>query len=334
MKQYTPQDDELFRPLIVSKGENQLAGGWCYFTDVEVFNGDCSQVVSAKDIEDQTLIQMTRPRSPIAGLDMGRPNIMGILNVTPDSFSDGGRYLDPACALDQAMKMVSDGADILDIGGESTRPGAKEVGIDEELARTVPVIEAIRAQSDVPISIDTRKAAVGKAALAAGASLVNDVAAFTFDPALADVTARARVPACVMHAQGLPATMQNNPTYGDVVKDVSKALSGHVAFARSKGIALDQIVVDPGIGFGKTLDHNVLLLRNLSAFHSLGCPILLGASRKKFIGTLTGAETAADRVSGSVAVALHAVSQGAQIVRVHDVAETRQALRMQGALFH
>ena len=332
MTGFVPNEGDLYRPLVVSAGQHLLAGGWCRFTDVEVLTAGASQIVPASAIGHAALSQLTRPRPPVAGLDMARPNIMGILNVTPDSFSDGGRFLDPASALDQAMAMVKDGADILDIGGESTRPGAVEVGVDEELSRTIPVIEAIRAQSDIPISIDTRKAVVGRAALGAGASLVNDVSAFTFDPELAMAAANAGAPACLMHAQGLPDTMQDNPTYGDVVRDVATALVGHVQFAKSKGVASDQIVIDPGIGFGKKLNHNLALLRNLSVLHGLGCPILLGASRKKFIGTLTGADVADDRVMGSVTVALHAVAQGAQIVRVHDVAETRQALSVQVAL--
>ncbi len=320
--------DPLLRPLIVAGGAHRLAGGWCRFDHVEILDGADRRVVPAQEIPGDALTRLTAPRVGIAGLPMERPNIMGILNVTPDSFSDGGRFDTAHAGLDQAMAMVAQGADIIDIGGESTRPGAAEVSIDEELSRTVPVIRAIRAQSDIPISIDTRKATVAAAALEAGATMVNDVSAFVFDPGLARVTADAQVPVCLMHAQGLPETMQDNPTYGDVVAEVYRALGHHIDNAVAHGVARDQILSDPGIGFGKTLDHNLDLIRCLSVLHGLGCPILLGASRKRFIGALTGVEAAADRVAGSVATALAGVAQGVQVVRVHDVAETRQAIAM------
>ncbi len=323
-----PQPGDHVRPLVSLGGKHALAGGWCRFTEVEVLQSSGPVTIQAADLPNDVLARLTAPRAQIAGLDMASPKVMGILNVTPDSFSDGGQFLSPDKAVDRAMAMVRDGADILDIGGESTRPGAQEVGTDQELARTVPVIEAIRARCDVAMSIDTRKAVVGKAALAAGANLVNDVSAFSFDAALADVTAAANAPVCLMHAQGMPDTMQVNPTYGDVVAEVTDALAQRVDFAKSKGIPGDQIITDPGIGFGKTMDHNLLLLRSVSVLHGLGCPILVGASRKRFIGTLTGVSAADDRVAGSVAVALAAVAQGVQIVRVHDVAETRQAITM------
>ena len=229
--------------------------------------------------------------------------------------------------------MVSDGADILDIGGESTRPGAAEVGVSEEIERTAPVIEAIRSRFDTPISIDTRKAPVADAALRAGASLVNDVSAMVFDPEIARVTAQAGVPICLMHAQGTPETMQDNPSYGDVVGEVVGHLEERVAVAVAAGIDRANIIVDPGIGFGKTQDHNLALLACLSTLHGLGLPILLGASRKRFIGALTGVEIADQRVHGSVAVALAGVAQGAQILRVHDVAATRHAITMWQAIY-
>uniref|UniRef100_UPI00404814F6 dihydropteroate synthase n=1 Tax=Yoonia sp. TaxID=2212373 RepID=UPI00404814F6 len=265
-------------------------------------------------------------------LTMDRARIMGILNVTPDSFSDGGDHADLASATARALAMQADGAEIIDIGGESTRPGAVTVAKAAEISRTAPVIAAIRAQSAIAISIDTRKADVAKAAIAAGASMVNDVAAFSHDPALAQVTADAGLPVCLMHAQGDPATMQNDPRYDDVLLDVYDFLAARIAQAEAAGIARDAIVIDPGIGFGKTQDHNLTLLRNVSLFHALGCPILLGASRKRFIGTIGGGQDAKDRVAGSVAVALHGLSQGVQILRVHDTFATKQALALWSAI--
>lgn len=310
-----------------------LAGGWCWFTHVAIHaRGAPPHRLPAHELPAEIRDTLTRPRPAIAGLTMDQPRLMGILNVTPDSFSDGGLYMDPAVAAAHGQAMRTAGADIIDIGGESTRPGAADVSIDDEIARTAPVIRAIRAQSDVPISIDTRKAAVATAAIAAGAGLVNDVAAFSYDPALADVTAHAGVPACLMHAQGDPATMQRNPHYDDVLLDVYDYLASRVAQAVAAGIPHDQIIVDPGIGFGKTLDHNLALLRGLSLFHCLGCPVLLGASRKRFIGAISGADTAADRMAGSVAVGLDAVRQGVQFLRVHDTLETRQALDLTFAI--
>ncbi|PZX47265.1 dihydropteroate synthase [Roseinatronobacter thiooxidans] len=270
---------------------------------------------------------------PLCGLDLARPRIMGILNVTPDSFSDGGQFhsFERACA--QAHRMVAEGADILDIGGESTRPGAQEVPVAEEIARTAPLIAALRADGlRVPISIDTRKARVAAAALAAGADLVNDVSALTWDRDMGRVVAEAGVPLCLMHAQGTPQTMQNDPKYNDVRLDVYDWLAQAVTRAEAAGIDRSKVIVDPGIGFGKTLEHNLALLQSLALLHQLGCAILLGASRKRFIGTLCGVEVASHRMAGSVAAALFGAGQGAQILRVHDVIETRQALAVGQAL--
>lgn len=276
---------------------------------------------------------VARGVAPVAGLTMDRPRIMGILNVTPDSFSDGGRFLAPEAAVAQARVMVADGADILDIGGESTRPGAVEVPIDEEIARVVPVIAALRDGGvRVPISVDTRKAAVARAAVLAGADIVNDVSAMLFDPAMAETVADLQCPVVLMHAQGLPDTMQKNPHYEDVVAEVISHLAARIEVARATGIDEARIVVDPGIGFGKTQEHNIALLRNLHRLHDLGCPVMLGASRKRFIGTITGAEAADARMPGSVAVALFGVTQGVQILRVHDTQATKQAVAMQMAL--
>ena len=307
-----------------------LAGGWGWFDRVEVLErGRAPVLVPATEVPTASLQALTAPRTALAGLTLDRPRLMGILNVTPDSFSDGGLFLDPAAALAQGRSMAAAGADILDIGGESTRPGAAEVALSDEIARTAPVIAALRAGGvAVPISIDTRKAAVAKAALAAGAGMVNDVAAFGFDPEMAGVVARSAVPVCLMHAQGSPATMQADPQYDDVVLDVYDFLAGRIAAAEAAGIARARIMVDPGIGFGKTQAHNLALIRGLALFHGLGCAIVLGASRKRFIGSIGGADQAVERGPGSLAVALAAVAQGVQVLRVHDVADTRQALAL------
>lgn len=271
-------------------------------------------------------------RPALCGLTLDRPRIMGILNVTPDSFSDGGRHAGVTAALARAREMAEE-SDILDIGGESTRPGALPVPAEEEIARVAPAIRAIRdAGLTIPISIDTRKAAVASAALDAGADMVNDVSAMTFDPAMAGLVAERGVPVCLMHAQGDPQTMQDDPRYDDVVWDVAAWLEAAVARAEAAGIRRDRIVIDPGIGFGKTLQHNVSILRDLTLYHDLGLPVLLGASRKRFVGTIGGAAAAPDRMPGSVAVALHGAAMGVQILRVHDTRETRQALNLHLAL--
>lgn len=327
-----------FRPLPQAAASRptdafDLAGGPLWFTHaIALRRGGIPDVVPAKAIPEDVLARLTAPRPPIAGMDMSGVTLMGILNVTPDSFSDGGRYLDPDAAVAQARRMAEDGARIIDVGGESTRPGAETVPVDEEIRRVRDPITAIAADLSVPISIDTRKAPVAEAALDAGAALVNDVAGFTFDANLAPLCATRQAPVCVMHAQGDPQTMQDAPRYDDVRLDVYDFLSERVEALVAQGIARNQILVDPGIGFGKTLDHNLALLRDIAVFHGLGCPILLGASRKKFIGTICGARTAETRVAGSVAVALHGASQGIQVIRVHDVRETCQALKMWRAI--
>ena len=311
-----------------SDAAQALAGGWCWFDRVEVLErGRAPVVVPVADLAADVLARLTAPRF-FAGLALDLPRIMGILNVTPDSFSDGGLFLRPEAALMQARQMAA-GADILDIGGESTRPGAVEVAQDAEIARTAPVIAALRQGGlDSPISIDTRKAGVAQAALAAGAGIVNDVSAMTFDPAMAAAVAATGAPVILMHAQGDPTTMQLDPHYDDVVLDVFDFLAARIAVAEAAGIARDRIAVDPGIGFGKTLQHNLTLLNRLSLFHDLGLPVLLGASRKRFIGTIGAEAEASRRMPGSLAVALAGVAQGMQMIRVHDVTETRQALAL------
>ncbi|WP_135503742.1 dihydropteroate synthase [Roseovarius aestuariivivens] len=306
-----------------------LAGGWCWFDRVEEIHRDApSRLIPVQDVPKDALERLTRPRAPISGLAFDTPKIMGILNVTPDSFSDGGEHFAPDAALSHTRDMIAQGAEIIDVGGESTRPGAQEVSVEEEIRRTAPVIAAIRAETGIPVSIDTRKATVAKAAHEAGASLVNDVAGFTFDPALAPLCATRALPVCVMHAQGTPDIMQNDPRYDNVALDVFDFLAERIETLTALGIPRGAIIVDPGIGFGKTLEHNLQLLQNLALFHGLGCPILLGASRKRFIGTIGGTEEARNRAPGSLAVALAGIAQGVQILRVHDVGATAEALKL------
>ena len=271
---------------------------------------------------------MRAPRPRLAGLALDRPRIMGIVNVTPDSFSDGGRHALTAAAIAHGLLLAAEGADILDIGGESTRPGSDAVPVAEELARVLPVIEGLRAKLDVRISIDTRKAEVIRRAAGAGADIVNDVSALSYDPEAAAAAAETGLPVILMHAQGDPKTMQEAPRYSDVLLDVFDTLERRVAAAEAAGIPRQRLVADPGIGFGKTLAHNLELMAGLSLFHGLGVPLLLGASRKRFIGALTGVEAAGDRVHGSVGAALAGIAQGAHIVRVHDVKATRDALTL------
>ncbi len=301
-------------------------------TVMSVGRGGSLEAFALKDLDEGDRQRLSTLRPPICGLSMDRPRIMGILNVTPDSFSDGGQLATVEAALERARAMA-EVADILDIGGESTRPGAGEVPIDEEIRRTVPIIAAIReAGISTPISIDTRKAGVADAALRAGANIVNDVSALGFDPDMAGVVADWDVPVCLMHAIGSPDTMQNDPRYDDVLLDVLDHLERRIAIATAAGIKRERIILDPGIGFGKTLHHNVSLLRGMALFHDMGLPVLLGASRKRFIGTLGGAEVPSERLPGSLSVALHAASQAIQILRVHDTVETRQAMSLHRAM--
>ena len=324
-----------YRPIAMhdslrTEGAQTLAGGWCWFSHAERIERDGRRhLISAAEIPPDIRARLTASRPAIAGLPMDRPRLMGILNTTPDSFSDGGLYNAPDAAFARARAMIAEGADLLDLGGESTRPGADDVPISEEIARTAPVIAALRrAGVQTPLSIDTRKAAVAAAALQVGANMVNDVAALQFDPALSPLVAAAGVPVCLMHSIGTPKTMQSDPRYDDVLLDVYDALSARIAAAEQAGIARKNILIDPGIGFGKTVAHNLALIRGLSLFHGLGCALLLGASRKRFIGTLTGADIAEARLPGSLAVALAGVAQGVQMLRIHDVAATRQALTL------
>jgi dihydropteroate synthase len=253
--------------------------------------------------------------------------IMGVVNVTPDSFSDGGLFLDEQAAVNHGVELVGQGAHILDIGGESTRPGAEPVGVEEELRRVVPVVEALAQQvGEVQISIDTSKAAVARAALAAGATLVNDVSALRADPRMASVVAGSGADCCLMHMLGEPRTMQRDPRYGDVVDDVRAFLEQRLAFAVREGIAEDRILLDPGIGFGKTVEHNYALLRRLDEIVVLGRPVVIGTSRKSFLG-----RTPAERLPGTIATNVMAFERGAGVFRVHDVAPVAGALAVAAA---
>ena len=263
-------------------------------------------------------------------LDLAQPCVMGILNVTPDSFSDGGRHFDRNVAIAAGLRMAEEGAAIIDVGGESTRPGAAFVSPQEEIDRVVPVIEGLAGNTEVVLSVDTSKPEVIAAALQAGAHMVNDIRALRVPGALVEV-ARAQAAVCLMHMQGEPADMQANPQYGDVVRDVGDFLRERVAACRDAGILPESICVDPGIGFGKTLAHNLELLRNVRAFTSLGVPVLVGVSRKSMIGIMTG-RPATQRLAGSLALAALAVERGATIVRAHDVAATVDAVRVTAAL--
>lgn len=328
-----------FRPLVQTdavrpEGALSLAGGWGWFTHVERLHRiDAPRLLPADQIPEAVRGRLTTARARLAGLDLcQRPQIMGIVNVTPDSFSDGGQFLATDAAIAHGRKLLRDGADLLDIGGESTRPGAVEVEAAAEIARTAPVVAALAADGLAPVSIDTRKASVAARAVAEGAAVINDVSAMAFDPDMAATMMQAGTPVCLMHAQGLPETMQHNPRYGDALLDVYDALDAAILRAEAAGIPRTRILADPGIGFGKTTAHNLDLLRGLSLFHGLGCPLLIGVSRKRFIGEIGQAPEASARVHGSIAVALAAVAQGAQILRVHDVAETRQAFSLHHAV--
>ena len=260
-------------------------------------------------------------------LALDRPLVMGIVNVTPDSFSDGGRWLDPLAAVEQGRALALAGADIIDVGGESTRPGSDEVPVAEELDRVAPVVNALVNGLDTPISIDTRHPEVAEACLGQGASIVNDVSGFR-DPAMVALAAAGDAGLVVMHMLGEPKTMQAEPKYADVVAEVSAYLGGQAAMLERAGVGGDRIALDPGIGFGKTTRHNLELLRHLPGLAMLGYPVLVGASRKRFIGEIVGEVQPDRRLAGSVAVAVWAAMHGASIVRVHDVVETVQALRV------
>ena len=256
-----------------------------------------------------------------------RPLVMGVVNVTPDSFSDGGRFLDAAAAIEHGRRLFAEGADVVDVGGESTRPGAEPVSEGEELRRVLPVVEALAAGGEALVSIDTMKAGVARAAVAAGAGLVNDVSALRAAPEIAEVVAESGVLCCLMHMLGEPRTMQLDPRYGDVVVEVRAFLGERLAAAVAAGIPEERVWLDPGIGFGKTLEHNLELLRRLDEIVSLGRPVVVGTSRKSFLGRLTGREES-ERLAGTIATSVMAYERGAAVLRVHDVREVSDALKV------
>jgi len=313
-----------------------LAGGPIAFTAAELIPGRAGngerRLVPAKDLAGSrdadiaaVLARLAGLRPPFAGLALDRPLLMGIVNVTPDSFSDGGLYDKTEGAVMHAAALAKAGADIVDIGGESTRPGSDAVQEADERARVIPVLEGLSGFR-AAISIDTRKASIARAAAKAGAKIFNDVSALTYDPASLAAVAETGLAVVLMHAKGEPKTMQDDPRYDDVVLEVFDYLAARIAAAESAGIDRARTAADPGIGFGKTLAHNLALLASLSLFHGLGVPLLLGASRKRFIGGVSGGETPQSRDPGSYAAAIAGAAQGVQMFRVHDVAGTRQAL--------
>ena len=313
-----------------------LAGGPIAFAAAELIEGEAGsarrQIFTARALAEtrdadlaELLKRVTAPRPPFAGIALDRPVLMGIVNVTPDSFSDGGLYDSKEDAIAHAAELTAAGAAIVDIGGESTRPGSDQVEEGEELARIVPVIEGLNGLHAV-ISIDTRKAAVARAAAKAGAKIFNDVSALSFDPDSLKTAAATGLAVVLMHAQGEPKTMQDDPRYADVVLDVFDYLKARIEAAVAAGIDRSRIAADPGLGFGKTLAHNLALLAHTSLLHGLGVPLLIGASRKRFIQGVAGGAEPQAREPGSQAAAIVAAAQGAQILRVHDVAGSRQAL--------
>jgi dihydropteroate synthase len=321
----------------------RLAGGLTWFALVELLQIEGNKRVSTELVPVEGIDQrfndemaaqwaaLTGSRSPLQlgerTIRLDQSQVMGIVNATPDSFSDGGQYEDSAAAASAGADMAAQGAAIIDIGGESTRPGAKPVWEGDEVERVAPIIRQL-ASGGAAVSVDTRKADVMTAALDAGARMINDVSALTYDERSAGVIAAAGVPVILMHHQGDPQTMQDDPRYGDVLVEVYAWLEERIAAAEAAGIARDKILVDPGFGFGKNVAHNLELMNGLALFHSLGCPVVVGASRKRTIGALSNEAPADERLGGSIAFTLKAVEQGAQIVRVHDVPETVQALRI------
>ena len=321
----------------------RLGGGLSWFAAVELLRIEGHQRVSAELVpvegiearfDDDMAAQWKALTAPRPALQLGertvrldQPQVMGIINATPDSFSDGGQFADAGGAAEAGADMAAQGAAIVDVGGESTRPGARVIWEGDEIERVVPVIHQLVA-GGVAVSADTRKADVMTAALEAGARMINDVSALTFDQRSAEVVAAAQVPVVLMHYQGDPQTMQDDPRYDDVLVEVYLWLEERIGAAVEAGIARNKILIDPGFGFGKKVAHNLELMNGLALFHSLGCPLVVGASRKRTIGALSGEAPADKRLGGSIAFALKAVEQGVQIVRVHDVFETVQALRV------
>jgi dihydropteroate synthase len=321
----------------------RLAGGMCWFASVELISVDgharaSTELAAVEGIEgrfdDDMAAQwaaLTAPRAPLQlgerTIRLDQPQVMGIINATPDSFSDGGQFPDAASAAQAGARMAAEGAAIVDVGGESTRPGARSIWEGDEIERIVPVIRQLAA-GGAAVSVDTRKADVMTPAVEAGARMINDVSALTYDARSAEVAATLNVPLVLMHHKGAPEVMQDDPRYDDVLVQVYLWLEERIAAAVAAGVARDRILIDPGFGFGKNVAHNLELMNGLALFHSLGCPLVIGASRKRTIGALSGEAPVDKRLGGSVALAMKAAEQGAQIIRVHDVFETVQALRV------
>jgi dihydropteroate synthase len=320
-----------------------VAGGPLAFTLCAITAGEqraLLPIAGAKDLASRmglgaalgaALARIAAARRPFAGLTLDRPRLMGVVNVTPDSFSDGGDFNDTKTAIAHGFALREAGADILDIGGESTRPRSDPVAVEEELRRVIPVVQAL-AEAGALVSIDTRRASVMREAIAAGAAIVNDVTALTGDPDSVATVAETKVDVVLMHMQGEPRHMQENPVYADAPRDIRDYFVDRLAACAKAGIPVQRVAVDPGIGFGKNDGHNLELIRDLAEFHDLGVAILLGVSRKSFIGRLSRKEPAKQRLPGSLAAGLAGLDRGAQILRVHDVDETRQALAIWQAL--
>ena len=329
------------RPVTVPSGEHGLAGGWARFTEMDVVQrhadggysicrmglDDLLQAADDRNLASAVMDRLLAPRDPFAGLSMTAPRLMGILNVTPDSFSDGGRHNAPARAIAAARAIQDAGAAIIDIGGESTRPGAAPVTRNQELARVLPVLAGLR-DSGAVLSIDTRHAEVMRRAVAGGAGIINDVGALRGDGAV-DAAAAAGVPVVMMHMQGTPETMQANPQYGFAPVEILEFLEARIQAAEAAGIPRALMAIDPGYGFGKTVTHNLQLINWTAMLHMLGVPILIGASRKSSIAKISAGEDADQRLPGSLALAMAALRQGAQMLRVHDVGETMQAVKVE-----
>jgi len=310
-----------------------LAGGPVAFSTVETLNPEKSGITSAyapaADLPDAVSV-LGAARGPFAGLDMSRPVVMGVVNVTPDSFSDGGDFFDAERAIDQALRLADEGAAIIDIGGESTRPGADPMPVAAEIARVLPVVEAAVAQG-VTVSVDTRRSAVMRVAIDAGARIINDITALTDDPEAAGAIAASDASVVLMHMQGTPETMQFAPTYRLASFDIFEWLGARVDACVAAGIPRARIAVDPGIGFGKNDDHNMEILQRAGAFHGTRCAVAIGVSRKSFIGRIAGVENPKDRLPGTLAATMLALSRGVQIHRVHDVAAAVQAIAIWNA---
>jgi dihydropteroate synthase len=321
----------------------RLAGGLNWFAAVELIKVDGSSRVSAElvsvegvesQFDEEMAAQWRRLTSPQPALQLGdrtirldQPQVMGIINATPDSFSDGGQFSDSGSAAEAGARMAAEGAAIIDVGGESTRPGARSIWEGDEIERVAPIIQQLSAGGGA-VSCDTRKAEVMTAAVEAGAHMINDVSALTYDARSAEVAASLKVPVVLMHHKGAPEVMQDDPRYDDVLVEVYLWLEGRIAAAVEAGIARELILIDPGFGFGKNVGHNLELINGLALFHSLGCPLVVGASRKRTIGALSNEAPADRRIGGSIAFAIKAADQGAQIIRVHDVFETVQSLKI------